>query len=117
MSESNRPSLTYPTVIGGAIAAATATALSSRLGLMGTILGAVVASVVGTLVSTSFAGWLERMHGATRDRERRPWQHFLVGALAVGLVAVAFRAGLGLLTSDLPRDAFTARLLGQLGLG
>lgn len=116
MSDEKLPSLTYPTVIGGAVAAATATALSSRLGLMGTILGAVVASVVSTLVSTSFAGWLERLHGATRDRERRPWQHLLVGTLALGLVAVAFHAGLDLLTSDLPHDAFSARLLGRLGL-
>ena len=116
MSDENRTSLTYPTVIGGAVAAATATALSSRLGLMGTILGAVVASVVSTLVSTVFVNWLERMHGATRDRDHRPWQRLMIGTIAIALVGVAFHTGLGLLTSDLPHDAFSARLLGRLGL-
>ena len=101
------------------MAAATATVLSTRLGLVGTILGAVVASVVSTLVSTVFVRWLERTHGrvtAARDDGPRLWQRLPSGVLAVTLVGVAFHTGLGLLTSDLPHDAFAARLLAQLGL-
>jgi hypothetical protein len=119
MSDENRTSLTYPTVIGGAVAAATATMLSTRLGLVGTVIGAIVASVVSTLVSTVFARWLERAHGrvtAARDDGPRVWQRLAVGVLAVTLVAMAFHTGMGLLTSDLPQDAFTARLLAHLGL-
>jgi peptidoglycan biosynthesis protein MviN/MurJ (putative lipid II flippase) len=120
MSDENRTPLTYPAVIAGAVAAGTATVLSTRLGLVGTVLGAVLASVVSTLVSTVFVRWLERLHGqvvwATRDREARPWQRLFIGAAAVGLVVAAFHTGLGLLTNDLPRDAFSARLLAQLGL-
>src|SRR4051794_7620330 len=117
MSETNKTPLTYPTVLAGAVAAATATALSTRLGLVGTILGAVVASTVSTLVSTVFVRWLERMHERTRDRDPRPWQRLGIGVTALALVGVAFSTGLRLLTSDLPHDAFAARLLTQLGLG
>jgi uncharacterized membrane protein len=119
MSDENRPSLTYPAVIAGAVAAATATVLSTRLGLVGTVVGAVVASVVSTLVSTVFVRWLERAHGrvtAARDDGPRLWQRLAVGGLAVALVGVAFHTGFGLLTSELPRDAFASRLLTQLGL-
>jgi uncharacterized membrane protein len=119
MSDENRPSLTYPAVLAGAVAAATATVLSTRLGLVGTVIGAVVASVVSTLVSTVFVRWLERTHDrvtTARDDGPRLWQRLAVGGLAVGLVGVAFHTGIGLLTSDLPRDAFSARLLAQLGV-
>ena len=119
MSEQNAPALTYPAVIAGAVAAATATVLSTRLGLVGTVIGAVVASVVSTLVSTVFVRWLERAHGrvtAARDGGPRLWQRLAVGALAVTLVGVAFHTGFGLLTHDLPHDAFASRLLTQLGL-
>ena len=34
----------------------------------------------------------------------------------MALVGVAFHTGVGLLTSDLPRDTFSARLLAQLGV-
>jgi H+/Cl- antiporter ClcA len=117
MSDENKIPLTYPTVVAGAVAAATATALSTRLGLVGTILGAVVASMVSSLVSTVFVRWLERMHERTRDRDPRPWQRLAIGATALGLVALAFHTGVSLLTHDLPRNAFAARLLTQLGLG
>ena len=119
MSDENRPSLTYPSVLAGAVAAATATVLSTRLGLVGTVIGAVVASVVSTLVSTVFVRWLERAHGrvtAARDDGPRLWQRLAVGVLAVTLVATAFHTGIRLLTSDLPKDAFSTRLLAQLGL-
>jgi peptidoglycan biosynthesis protein MviN/MurJ (putative lipid II flippase) len=120
MSDENRPSLTYPAVLAGAVAAATATVLSTRLGLVGTVIGAVVASVVSTLVSTVFVRWLERTHDrvtTARDTGPRWWQRLAVGAFAVALVGVAFHTGFGLLTSDLPRDTFSARLLAQLGVG
>ncbi len=99
------------------MAAATATVLSTRLGLVGTVIGAVVASVVSTLVSTVFVRWLERAHGRVtdaRDDGPRLWQRLAVGALAVTLVGVAFHTGFGLLTHDLPHDAFASRLLTQL---
>ena len=51
-----------------------------------------------------------------RDDGPRLWQRLAVGALAVALVGVAFHTGFGLLTSDLPHDAFASRLLTQLGL-
>ena len=116
MSDENKTPLTYPTVIAGAVAAATATVLSSRLGLVGTVLGAVVASVVSTFISTVFVRWLERMHTSTRDRDPRPWQRVAIGVTALALVGVAVHTGLSLVTSDLPRDAFAARLLTQLGM-
>jgi uncharacterized membrane protein len=119
MSEHNRPALTYPAVIAGGVAAATATVLSTRLGLVGTVIGAVVASVVSTLVSTIFARWLERTHSrvtAARDDGPRLWQRLAVGGVALALVATAFHTGFGLLTDDLPHDAFASRLLTQLGL-
>ena len=119
MSEHNRPSLTYPAVLAGAVAAATATVLSTRLGLVGTVIGAILASIVSTLVSTVFVRWLERAHGrvtGARDDGPRAWQRLAVGALALALVGIAFHTGLGLLTSDLPHDTFASRLLTQLGL-
>ncbi len=115
MSDAKPLSLTYPTVIGGAVAAATATVLSTRLGLVGTVLGAVLASMVSTVVSTVFVHWLEGLHGAAREHDPRPWQRALIGASAVALVVVAFHTGLSLVTSDLPADAFTTRLLAELG--
>ncbi len=120
MSDENRPSLTYPAVLAGAVAAATATVLSTRLGLVGTVIGAVMASIVSTLVSTVFVRWLERTHDrvtSARDAGPRRWQRLAVGAAAVTLVALAFHTGFGLLTTDLPRDTFSARLLAQLGIG
>jgi peptidoglycan biosynthesis protein MviN/MurJ (putative lipid II flippase) len=119
MPEQNAPALTYPAVIAGAVAAATATVLSTRLGLVGTVIGAVVASVVSTLVSTVFVRWLERAHDRVtdaRDGGPRLWQRLAVGAVAVTLVGVAFHTGFGLLTRDLPHDAFASRLLTHLGL-
>jgi hypothetical protein len=116
MADDNKIPLTYPTVVAGAVAAATATVLSTRLGLMGTVLGAVVASVVSTVVSTVFVRWLERMHTTTRDRDPRPWQRLAIGVTAIALVGVAVHTGLSLLTTDVPRDTFAARLLAQLGM-
>ena len=109
--------LSYPTVVSGAVAAATATALSSRLGLMGSILGAVGASVVTAVVSTSLAGWIEHARGVVVRRRVLPWTRLLVGAGGVALVVAAFPTGTGLLLSGIPHDSVAGRVLAQWGLG
>lgn len=116
MADENSHTLTYPTVVAGAVAAATATALSGQLGLLGTILGAAVASVVSAVVTNALAGWISRLHGATRDRDPIPFQRLLVGVLAITLVVLAFHTGLGLVTSGIPADSFAGRLVAQAGL-
>jgi uncharacterized membrane protein len=114
MNDDHRINLNYPTVVGGAVAAATAAALATRLGVVGTVLGAAVASVVSTVVTTALAHWIERLHGAVRDREPTRWRGVVVGALSIGLVVWAFHTGLGLVTQDLPAGGFTARLMASL---
>lgn len=117
MSEkSSSIQLNYPTIVGGAVAAATAAALATRLGLVGTILGAALASVVSTIVTASIASWIERMHHATRRRDPLPFRGLLIGALSMALVGYAFHTGLSLVTRDLPNDAFAARWLSLVGL-
>ncbi|MGC4109597.1 MAG: hypothetical protein QM747_04055 [Nocardioides sp.] len=116
MADRDTPSLTYPTVIAGAVAAATATALSSQLGLLGTILGAALASAISAIVTNALGGWIAHLHGATRDRDPLPFQRLVVGVLAVTLVALAFHTGLGLVTRGLPQHGFAGRLAAQLGL-
>jgi hypothetical protein len=117
MSDANPHTLSYPTVVAGAVAAATATALSYQLGLVGTILGAAVASVISAVVTQSLGSWIARLHGATRARDPLPFQRLVVGVFAIGLVAFAFHTGLGLVTRGLPTDGFAARLLTSSGLG
>ena len=117
MADQNSPTLTYPTVIAGAVAAATATALSHQLGLVGTILGAAVASVISAIVTNSLATWIARLHGATRDRDPMPFQRMLVGVVAIVLVGMAWHTGVGLLTRGLPAGSFAGRLAAQMGLG
>lgn len=116
MAEQHSHALNYPTVIAGAVAAATATALSRQMGLLGTILGAAVASVVSAIVTTTLGGWIARLHGATRDRDPHPFLRLLVGVAAVTLVALAFHTGLDLLTRGVPADSFAGRLVAQAGL-
>jgi uncharacterized BrkB/YihY/UPF0761 family membrane protein len=115
MSE-NTHTLNYPTVIAGAVAAATATALSHQLGLVGTILGAAVVSVVSAVVTNALGGWISRLHGATRDRDPIPFQRLLVGVMAVTLVVLAFHTGLSLVTRGIPADGFAGRLVAEAGL-
>jgi hypothetical protein len=117
MSDANPHTLSYPTVVAGAVAAATATALSYQLGLVGTILGAAVASVISAVVTQSLGSWIARLHGATRARDTLPFQRLVVGVIAIGLVVFAFHTGLGLVTRGLPTDGFAARLLTSSGLG
>lgn len=114
--DQNTPALNYPTVVAGAVAAATATALSSQLGLLGTILGAAVASTVSAVVTSALGGWIARLHGATRDRDPLPFQRLLVGVLAITLVVLAFHTGLDLVTRGVPAGSFAGRLITQTGL-
>ena len=117
MAEQNtHHALNYPTVIAGAVAAATATALSSQMGLLGTILGAAIASVVSAIVTNALGGWIARLHGATRDRDPLPFQRLLVGALGIALVVLAFHTGIDLVTRGIPADSFAGRFLAQTGL-
>jgi hypothetical protein len=116
MATQNTHALNYPTVVAGAVAAATATALSSQLGLLGTIVGAAIASVVSAIVTNALGGWIARLHGASRDRDPLPFQRLLVGILAITLVVLAFHTGLGLATRGIPADSFAGRLVAQVGL-
>lgn len=117
MPEKKHVDLSWPTVVGGAVAAATATALSTRLGLVGTIVGAAVASIVSTVVTAGLVGWIEHLRGATRRRDPLPYRNLLVGIGSLALVGLAFHTGYGLVTNDLPPDTFAARLLAQLRTG
>jgi hypothetical protein len=112
----NASALNYPTVVAGAVAAATATALSGQLGLLGTIVGAAFASVVSALVTNALGGWIAHLHGATRERNPVPFQRLLVGVAAITLVVLAFHTGLGLVTQGIPADSFAGRLVAQAGL-
>ena len=112
----NTHTLNYPTVVAGAVAAATATALSHQLGLVGTILGAAVASVISAVVTNALGSWIGRLHGATRDRDPLPFQRLLVGVVAIVLVVLAFHTGLNLVTQGIPADSFAGRLVAQIGL-
>jgi hypothetical protein len=117
MTNQNSSSLNYPTVVAGAVAAATATALSHQLGLVGTILGAAVASVISAIVTQALGDWIAHLHGATRDRNPWPFQRMLVGVVAIVLVALAWHTGIGLITRGIPADSFAGRLAAQTDLG
>ena len=103
--------LSVPQLIGGSVAAATAAALSTRLGVVGTIVGAGFASLVSAVVAATLAGWLRRAGDLTVRREPTRLRSLVVGAAALALVAGAFSAGVDLLMSDLPSDAFASRFL------
>ncbi|MGZ4466303.1 MAG: hypothetical protein ACXVW0_13170 [Nocardioides sp.] len=115
MSSTKHVDLSWPNVVGGAVAAATAAALSTRLGVVGTVLGAALASVVSTVVTAGLAGWIEHLRGAAGRRDPLPYRNLLIGTAALALVAFAFHTGWQLVTSDLPHDAFAARFLSELG--
>ncbi|GAA2129120.1 hypothetical protein [Nocardioides bigeumensis] len=108
--------LSVPQLVGGSVAAATAAALSTRLGLVGTIAGSVVASVVSAVVAASVSTWLHRAGRLAVDREPTRIRSVVIGVAAVALVALAAHTGVSLV-SDLPRDAFVARWLAQMGQG
>jgi hypothetical protein len=116
MADENTHTMSYPTVIAGAVAAATATALSTQLGLVGTIVGAAVASVISAVVTNALGGWIAHLHGATRARNPVPFQRLLVGGVAITLVVLAFHTGVDLLTRGVPAGGFAGRLAAQTGL-
>jgi hypothetical protein len=116
MSDANPHTLSYPTVVAGAVAASTATALSHQLGLVGTILGAAVVSVISAVVTNALGGWIAHLHGATRVRDPLPFQRLLVGVAGIVLVVLAFHTGVGLLTQGIPSDSFAGRMLASTGL-
>ena len=107
--------LSLPQLAAGATAAATSAILISRLGLLGTVLGAAFASVVSAVVTAGLVGGWHRVR-TVPSRFPRNVHGMVVTALALGLVVVAFRAGVGLLAQDLPASTFAGRWLAEVGI-
>ena len=107
--------LSLPQLVAGATAAATSALLISRLDLLGTVLGAACASVVSAIVTSGLVGGWHRVR-TVPSRFPRNVNGMVVTALALGLVVLAFQAGIDLVTRDLPTDTFAARWLAQVGL-
>ncbi len=55
-----------PSIMGGALAAATAAALGSRIGVAGTVIGAAVASLIAATASTLYTGSIKATHRSVR---------------------------------------------------
>lgn len=107
--------LSLPQLVAGATAAATSAILISRLDLLGTVLGAAFASVVSAIVTSGLVGGWHRVR-TVPSRFPRNVNGMVVTAVALGLVVLAARAGLELVTQDLPRDTFAARWLAEIGV-
>ena len=107
--------LSLPQLVAGATAAATSAILISRLDLLGTVLGAAFASVVSAIVTSGLVGGWHRVR-TVPSRFPRNVHGMVVTAVALGLVVLAARAGLELVTQDLPRDTFAARWLAEIGV-
>jgi hypothetical protein len=107
--------LSLPQLVAGATAAATSAILISRLGLLGTVLGAAFASVVSAIVTAGLVGGWHRVR-TVPSRFPRNVHGMVVTAVALGLVVLAFDAGIGLVTQGLPKDAFAARWLAEIGI-
>ena len=107
--------LSLPQLVAGATAAATSAILVGRLGLLGTVIGAAAASVVSAVVTAGLVGGWHRVR-TVPSRFPGNVRGMLVTALALGLVVVAFRAGTGLLTQDLPTTSFAGRWLAEIGV-
>ena len=107
--------LSLPQLVAGATAAATSAILISHLNLLGTVLGAAFASIVSAVVTAGLVvGW-HRVR-TVPSRFPRNVHGMVVTAVALGLVVLAAREGLSLVTQDLPRDTFAARWLAEVGL-
>lgn len=106
--------LSLPQLVAGATAAATSAILISRLDLLGTVLGAAFASVVSAIVTAGLVGGWHRIRSVP-SRFPRNVNGMLVTAVALGLVVLAFRTGVGLVTEDLPGDSFAGRWLARVG--
>jgi ABC-type uncharacterized transport system permease subunit len=107
--------LSLPQLVAGATAAATSAVLISRMDLLGTVLGAACASVVSAVVTAGLVGGWHRVR-TVPSRFPRNVNGMAVTALALGLVALAFQAGIDLVTAGLPPDAFAAKWLAQVGV-
>jgi ABC-type uncharacterized transport system permease subunit len=107
--------LSLPQLVAGATAAATSAILISRLDLLGTVIGAAFASVVSAIVTSGLVGGWHRVR-TVPSRFPRNVNGMVVTAVALGLVAFAGRAGVELVTQDLPRDTFAARWLAEIGV-
>ncbi|MCF6376603.1 hypothetical protein L2K70_03225 [Nocardioides KLBMP 9356] len=105
--------LSLPQLVAGATAAATSAILISRLDLLGTVIGAAVASVVSAIVTAGLVGGWHRVR-TVPSRFPRNVNGMLVTAVALGLVVLAFRTGIDLLTHDVPDTGFTGRWLAQV---
>jgi hypothetical protein len=107
--------LSLPQLVAGATAAATSAILISRMDLLGTVLGAACASVVSAVVTAGLVGGWHRVR-TVPSRFPCNVHGMVVTALALGLVVLAFQAGLDLVTEGLPPDAFAAKWLAQVGV-
>ena len=105
--------LSLPQLVAGATAAATSAILISRLDLLGTVIGAAVASIVSAIVTAGLVGGWHRVR-TVPSRFPRNVNGMLVTAVAVGLVVLAARTGVDLVTQDVPATGFTGRLLAQV---
>ena len=121
-TEHHRPSarqplldLSLPQLVAGATAAATSAILISRLDLLGTVLGAAFASVVSAIVTAGLVGGWHRIR-TVPSRFPRNVNGMVVSAVALGLVVLAARTGVDLVTQDLPDDTFAGRWLAQVRL-
>ena len=108
--------LSLPQLVAGATAAATSAILISRMDLLGTVIGAAFASIVSAVVTAGLVGGWHRVR-TLPSRFPRNLQGMLVTAVALGLVLVAFRAGVDLVTDDLPTTGLAGRWLAEVGLG
>ncbi|MDT0188275.1 hypothetical protein Q9S36_49615 [Microbacterium sp. ARD31] len=107
--------LSLPQLVAGATAAATSALLIGRMGMLGTVLGAALASIVSAVVTSGLVGGWHRVR-TVPSRFPRNVNGMVVTAVALGLVAFAFQAGVHLLSQDLPPDTFAGRLLAQIGV-
>ena len=107
--------LSLPQLVAGATAAATSAILISRLDLLGTVLGAACASIVSAIVTAGLVGGWHRVR-TLPSRFPRNVTGMVVTAIALGLVVVAFRAGIDLVTEGLPPDTFAGRWLAEVGI-
>ena len=107
--------LSLPQLVAGATAAATSAILISRMDLLGTVLGAACASAVSAVVTAGLVGGWHRVR-TVPSRFPRNVNGMVVTALALGLVVLAFQAGIDLATAGLPPDAFAAKWLAQVGV-
>ena len=105
--------LTLPQLVAGATAAATSAILISRLDLLGTVIGAAFASIVSAIVTAGLVGGWHRVR-TVPSRFPRNVNGMLVTAVAVGLVVLAFRTGINLVSQDVPTTGFTGRWLAQV---